>query len=753
MTERSRGPRGRTAALLLGAAAAAAAGQYAFGRGHAAVDGQYEELLLGRNLGLLGFALAALFTVLLCRRIRSSTVAVPRRRVAAALIVLLVATAGGLRFHRLHELPPGLWIDEALNGVQAIEIARAGWPRVALPPEDVRTGLGAGFVDVAALVYVFGDPDDDPWALRAVAAVLGTLGVAAAACLAWVWFGPLPALVVAAWLAVSQWHLNYSRWGEMPIMSPLLETLVALGVTGGVRRVGWRSWLGWLFAGAALGAGLYTYQTFRLWAPLALLASALALVPARAALRGRWVAIAAGLALAALVASPMLLYMARQPADFGERATGTLLFVRDDWREQLAESVPRSLLAFQFIGDDNPRHDLPFAPLLGWGAAILAPLGLVVCAARWRQPPYAATAVWFAIALVPPMITLEAPHATRLLDAVVPVALMVGIAVELGVAAVRATASRRLARGLACAALALALLAARDEWRTYFVARERLPHFVDAFLPWESAPARYLAAQTPNATVYLDPETYWHPALRFVARRYVDEPNDIRQLRVLHDFPPRQPLTRDALYLLPRPYASFAAALRAWVAETTCDEVRDRFGRVDLVACRVPRDPLNAAIAAGVAPPFGLAGRVWPDAEQRQPPLDAPLPFGLAAYPLEAPPFGRFARAEWWGSIDVPRDGEYLFRLNPDSTTLEIDDRLVIADAGDSAFGGGHDGRISLTVGRHPIRITLRPGPRGVYFLWLFWQPPGGDGEWVPASALTPPANAQDHLAPGTSPG
>ncbi|MBX3026042.1 hypothetical protein KF840_14135 [bacterium] len=745
-------PAGAVAALLAAALAAAALGQYAFARGHAAVTGQYEDLVRGRALGLLGFAIAAVLMAALCRRTRGWPPVVPRR-LAAAAVLLLVAVGGGLRFYRLHELPPGLWIDEALNGVQAIEIARAGWPRVALPPEDVRTGLGAGFVDVAALVYVFGDPDDGPWALRAVAAVLGTLGVAAAAALAWIWFGPLASLAATAWLTVSQWHLNYSRWGEMPIMSPLCETLVALGVTAGVRGRGWRANAGWLLAGAALGGGIYTYQTFRLWAPLALCLGAASAFRWRAALRGRWAGIAAGGGLAILVALPMLRYMVEQPTDFGERATGTLIFLRDDWRQQLAESVPRSLLAFQFVGDDNPRHNLPFAPLLGWGAAILAPLGLVTCAVRWREPACAATLLWFAAALVPAVITLEAPHATRLLDAIVPLALMVGVASDLGATVLRGVAPARAVRAAGLVALALAALAARDEWRTYFVERERLPQFVDAFFPRESAAARYLATRAPDATIYLDPDTYWHPALRFVARRYLDEPNDIRLLHVAHDVPPREPLARDALYLLPTPYVSFAAVLHALSDETRCEEVRDRFGRVELAACRVPRDAINRAVARAAPPPIGLAGQVWDDAEQRTPPRAAPLPFTYVAYSLEAPPLGHFALGEWWGTLDAPRDGEYLFRLHPDSTTLTIDDHIVLADAGEQAFGGSHDGRIALTAGPHRVRITLRPGARGFYFLWFYWQPPGAPGGWVPASALRPPTDDEDHLAPSPPPG
>lgn len=728
--------RRRILAVLAAATVTAVAAQWQFGRGHAALGGQYENLLLNRNLALLLYAVAACLMFWLIRQARGWPAPWPRRSAAAAIALLLIAAAL-LRFHRLEVLPPGLWIDEALNGLQAVQIAQRGQPLVALPPEDVRTGLGAAFVDVAALPYVFGDPADGPWTIRAVAAVFGIVGVAAAAVLAWLWFGPLAAVAATAWLTVSQWHLNYSRWGEMPIMSPLVETAVALGVTVGLRHRGAAGWAGWLGAGFAFGLGIYTYQTFRLWAVLALLIALPVAIWHRRALRGHWPAIAAALLIAGLTATPMLRYALAAPEQFGERATGTLIFLRDDWRQQLAESVPRSLLAFQFIGDDNPRHNLPFAPLLGFAAAVLAPLGLAVCVARWRAPACAAVLLWFTAALVPAVATLEAPHATRLLDAIVPLALAIGVAVCAAATVVAGASSPRLAWAAALFAAVAAGAAARGEWRTYFVERERLPGFIDAFYPHESAAARYLAERSPDATVFLDPETYWHPALPFVARRYLDEPNDIRRLLVLHDFPPRQPLARDALYLLPRPYASFAEVLRALSPATACETQTDRFGRVELVACTVPRDAVNAAIATGWRSPYGLGGRVW-SADPDTPPIDAPLPFAYAAYGLDMPPLGRFAGAEWEGNIDVPRDGEYLFRLHPDSTTLDIDGERVIEDAGDAAFGGGNDGRVMLSAGRHRLRIGHRPGEKGFYFLWFFWQPPGEEGAWVPATRLQP---------------
>lgn len=723
----------------------AALAQWQFTLAHAARFAQWEDFLAHRSAGLVWYGAMALAVVGLAGALRGAPPLGCRRatRWAAALgLVVLVGAAAWLRFHRLEVLPPGLWVDEALNGVQAVEIAARGWPLVALPPEDVRTGLGAAFVNLAGLAFAWFDFSDGAWGVRAVAAVIGIAAVGAAAVLAWVWFGPLAAVATAGWLAVSQWHLNYSRWGEMPLMSSLVETLLALGVTAGLRGRGRRAWAGWLLAGAMAGAGLYTYQTFRLFIVLAAAAGALVAWRQRAALAGRGPAVAAAALLAVLVAAPMLHYAATRPVDFGERAAGTLIFGRDDWREQLAAAVPRSLFAFHLVGDDNPRHNLPFAPLLTPVPAALAAFGLVWCLTQAGRLPQGAVVLWLAIALVPGMITLEAPHASRLLDAIVPLALLIGVAVEvLGRVLWRALPAPAALPLLALGGVAAAAATVRAEWQAYFVARQRLPAFVDAFYPCESAPGRYLAARQPDATVYLDPVTLWQPATRFLAHRYLAaHPDRVRELRLAHDLPPSPVPARDALYLLPAPYASLAAVLRALSPDTVCETWRDGLDRVEMIACRVPQAALMRAARERWRSPYGLRGR-YLAAAPAAPVREATLPFALLEYPLEEAPHGRLARAEWEGTIDLPHDGEYVFRLNPDSTTLEIAGRSILAHAGAAATGGANEARALLPAGRHPIRITLEPGPHGPAFLWFHWQPPGEPGGWVPATALRPPAD------------
>jgi hypothetical protein len=736
-------------ALLAVVLLCAAIAQGYFITGHPSQQPHYDDVVAHRSAALWWSAALASATIGLLWSTRRWRLPSWRGRwVWTAALAVLVVISGWLRFHRLDELPPGLWIDEALNGVLAWQIAVQGEPLVALPADDVRTGLGAGFVDLAGLAFALVDPVDGPLALRAVAAVIGVVGVAAVGTLAWLLFGPRSALAATAWLTVSQYHLNYSRWGEMPILSSVVETLACLALVIALRSRGWPAWLGFLAAGALIGAGLYTYQTYRLFAVLAAAAGALLIIRHRRRLAAYWAPMGAALLVAAAVAAPMVRYAVLHPEKFGERAQGTLIPGRADWREQLADSIPRSLLAFQFVGDENPRHNLPFAPLLSPIPAALASIGLVICLARSRRLAYAIVPVWWALALVPAIITLEAPHASRLLDAIVPIALMIGVAVDLlcGVLHAALPGGRGAVLGAGALVLAGATMAVQ-EYRAYFVEREQVPAFVDAFFPHESAPGRYLTAHTPTTTVYLDPPTFYSPTTQFVAWHYLfDQPADIRMLRILHDFPPRDALRRGALFLLSPPYFSLAPLLRAMAPETVCEDSRDSLGRTTLVACRLTQATvarLSHSRAAGtLRSPYGLRARFFSSEATAEAEHETMLPFGFLEYPIEAEPFGRFGRAVFDGLIDIPTAGEYLFRLHPDQTSLEIDERLVLAHAGDAATGGAHEGRAVLPAGRLPLRITLAPGARGPYFLWFLWQPPRSDVELVPATALHPPADA-----------
>jgi hypothetical protein len=734
-------------ALVVLVLACALQGQLHFAAGHAAFGTEHIERA-ERNAGLLWYGLMIVPLIVLCLLHRNSDLSAWNlsRRATATLLIGFIVLGAALRFHRLDELPPGCWDDEGMNGLAAVSIARSGIPRV-VPENDPRPGLAAGFIDLAALVFALVDPDDGPYVLRSVAAALGTIGLAGIAAAAWLLFGKQVALVATAWVAVSQLHVNYSRIGWEQITSSVAEVFVVAGVAAGLRCQGWKSWAGFLTAGLFYGLGLYSYQNYRLFVVLATAVGLVFLVMRWNSVRCYRAQFLSAATLALVVGAPMLWFALNHWSEFSTRGRETIVFSYPDWWEELQRSVPRSLLAFQLIGDGNPRHNLPFSPLLSFVPAMLAPIGVVVCLFRSRQLAYRTVPIWFALGVLPGAITHEAPHASRLLDAITPIAFMVGIAVCFLTALLRHVLPERrtgLLMGLV-ALMVAAALTAREEYRAYFVERERQEVFYDAFLPYEAVPGRYLEKRRPKETTYLDPKTFWSPTMRFTARRaFADDRSDIRMMRVMHDFPPREPITSDVLYLLPGPYTPMVPAMRAMFPSAEVEHLRDPFGRIDLTVFRVAQQDLNEftwRVEEGTYGwTFGLRGRFYSSSDgSGHPYYEAVSPFMFGEYEINQPPIGEFGFAVWDGYIELPRTGEYYLRLNPDTTTLTIARREIISDKRERATGGDNEARAVLSAGRWPIQITFRSQPNIPYFLWFFWHPPEEDPEWVRSSALFPP--------------
>ena len=96
--------------------------------------------------------------------------------------------------------------------------------------------------------------------------------------------------------------------------------------------------------------------------------------------------------------------------------------------------------------------------------------------------------------------------------------------------------------------------------------------------------------------------------------------------------------------------------------------------------------------------------------------------------------------ARWTGVIEAPATGEYTFHtFSNDGIRLRVNDLVLIDDWTD--HGEKEDaGRMTLTAGqRYPVQLDyFYNGGQGVVKLW--WTPPGGRKEAVPAGVLYLPA-------------
>ncbi len=141
-------------------------------------------------------------------------------------IILVLLLTAFFRFAELPALPPGLNFDEAGSGVAALEILSGAlriWWRLGGGQEPFWPYL------TALSTAIFGQI---PLALRLPAAFVGVLTVATAYPLLRTLFAHqdrhdryLVALLTVLGLAVSDWHLHFSRLGFRAILLPLFSSL------------------------------------------------------------------------------------------------------------------------------------------------------------------------------------------------------------------------------------------------------------------------------------------------------------------------------------------------------------------------------------------------------------------------------------------------------------------------------------------------------------------------------------------------
>lgn len=321
----------------------------------------------------------------------------PRREWVCVVLILLVATA--LRFCCLDSVPPGLTHDEANNVHDAASVLRGARPFYF----PVAQGKEPLYPYSVALMMALVGPT--AFAMRLTTAWWGLLLVA----LTYAWtrraFNPSVALWTAAGLALSFWGVSTSRVGLRAVTLPVLFTaaLVLLRPTAArpprlVRSVS---------AGLLLGLTLYTYLAARLMPAVPLLFGLYLFLIKRKRWRQRWRSWALALVVAAVVATPLFLYLRAHPS--AEIRVGQLdrplrALLEGD-AGPLGENLSQTLLSFSFRGDGFVPYNIPGRPIFDPLMSLLFYAGLLIALWRWRDPAHALGLLWLAVGFFPALAT------------------------------------------------------------------------------------------------------------------------------------------------------------------------------------------------------------------------------------------------------------------------------------------------------------------------------------------------------------
>jgi len=352
------------------------------------------------------------------------------------LAAVIVLGALFLRTYKLSTLPPGVYPDEAVNGIDAaVANATHHW-QLFYENNNGREGL---FMNLIALGFsLFGI---SVVTLKMWSVFFGTLTVLGMILLGEELLQSRRAGLIAGFLtATSFWAINFSRISFRAIMLPFVLVFSIFFLIRGIQK---KKIIDYVLAGLFFGLGLHTYIAFRI-APLILVVLLAAFMVSRKRfLRTHWKEILAFAAAAAIVSLPMLINFYYNPIHFSGRTNEVSVFNPNVNQGHLVAMLGKtfglSLAQFNFFGDQNWRHNLPGWPEIFPTIGVFFLAGLVYFVYEfffllWRRIRAGERSErfilvslllsWFFVMILPEAISAEGlPHALRSIGTM-PVALL-----------------------------------------------------------------------------------------------------------------------------------------------------------------------------------------------------------------------------------------------------------------------------------------------------------------------------------------
>ncbi|MBM4428887.1 MAG: hypothetical protein FJ026_00880 [Chloroflexi bacterium] len=645
------------------------------------------------------------------RRLRKSLGLCP----ATAVLLLITLVAFFMRIHHLDTMPPGFYLDESDFGLEGLRLLESGTYR---PYTQAATGHPSFFFYQLALAFEF--LKREALALRYLTVAFGVLSIPAFYLLARTLFGTRAALLGSFLLAVSRWHITYSRIAFEGVPADLFAILAVFFLIRGLRT---RKALDFAWAGLALGFGLHTYVAFRIFPVVIVIYLAHRYLFEREAIRSDWGRLLVFVLAAVMAFAPLGAYFLRFPEDFTARASQasvSLDIQREGSYEPLRQNIKKSLLMFNYLGDPRPRHNLPQEPMLDFGTAMLFLLGVGYSFRYWKQPRHFLLLVWLLLGLLPGVLSLadSNPHSLRTIVSLPAVFLLAAVAADRGWEAVAQGLRGQAFPIRVGLAVILLLLIGRANYVTYFHKQAQNESVYYDFDPIQTEVGKQVKAMGHTYRVYVSQYFTNHSDVKFIPYGVPYHDFDLNA-----HLPIREQVDQDVLFILERNHAPFVTRLQQLYPRRIYHEVNDRYGRLMYYTFLVPRQEI-AAIQ-------GLLGNYYDSAEAEGAPVlqrkDTTIAFdwradGPAFLAGSQEPFS----AAWEGSLYVPRFGDYTFVLDTDGwAQLWLDEELVVESTGTRA-----QSRIQLPAGFHAMTINAsqqRPGGR----LILNWIPAGSSSEQV----------------------
>jgi len=337
-----------------------------------------------------------------------------------SIFLLIIILAAFLRFYHIQSIPPGLYSDEAMNGINAIIANQTSNYKIFYPENNGREGFFINYI--AILFKIFGI---EVWVIRLASAIIGILTIIGFYLLAKELFSLNFALMSSFLMATSFWHLNFFRIGFRAIMVPFVICFALYFFINGLKSNKWRSFI---LSGVFFGLGFHTYIAYRFTPFIFLIALILFCIYNKPNAKKLFKSLIIMAIITIIITLPIALYFIKHPQDFIGRSTQVSVF-NGDFIKNISNSILKTALMFNIYGDNNWRHNLSGMPALPLILSLFFIIGIII-AMKKRGFNELLTLSGFIIMLIPSILTNEGlPHFLRSIGAIPFVYILVTIGI------------------------------------------------------------------------------------------------------------------------------------------------------------------------------------------------------------------------------------------------------------------------------------------------------------------------------------
>lgn len=472
------------------------------------------------------------------------------------LVVGIILIGAFLRFYQLVHVPISSGYDPAYYGLDALDILDGELP-IYLATNYGREAL---FSYLVAAVYAGIGLSD--FGIHLASAIVGILTIP----MNYVVAGELlrfsdsrlvrrlGPILAAAVLAISYWHVVWSRYGVRAILAPFFVSLTVFLLLRAM-RTGDRNYF--FVAGLATSASLYTYQIGQLVPVLVLAIVLIDWWSRRNRVRlSLYLRSLAWLAIPLLVvALPLVSYAWQHPLAFNHRVRDVaVLEVESPLAEQAGALSERLLILLRFFTVEGDTHGMwSVGRLPGLNVVLVAGsmIGLLALIWSWRRPLAQVGLAWLLLMLTPAVLAGFGAVSKRAMGALPLITTMIAYGFLIVATFVRGRSPNGRFRPAAAMLVIGAGLAFTffHTYQQYFVvwANDRAKD--GEFDPHISEMGVYIASLPEETQVYLSADAPNHPNM-LLHSRLKTASDDVRGYNGWHCFVYPQSTTRPTAYVL-----------------------------------------------------------------------------------------------------------------------------------------------------------------------------------------------------------